>query len=80
MICCIIESVDLIYLIDCFFFVDNVIVVIDCLFVEVISGEVKVMIIKDVVIRKVFNFDSVSGIKFVLDCMKLIVKLIFLII
>lgn len=80
MICCIIESVDLIYLIDCFFFVDNVIVVIDCLFVEVISGEVKVMIIKDVVIRKVFNFDSVSGIKFFLDCMKLIVKLIFLII
>lgn len=77
-ICRTIESADLIHPIDCLFFADNVIVVTDCPSVEAISGEVKVMIIKDAATRKAFNFDSASGIKFVLDCMKSIAKLIFL--
>lgn len=77
-ICRTIESADLIHPIDCLFFADNVIVVTDCPSVEAISGEVKVMIIKDAATRKAFNFDSASGIKFLLDCMKSIAKLIFL--
>ena len=60
-ICHTIESADIFHPIDCLLFADNLIVVTDCLSAETMSGEVKVMVIKDAATRKQFSFDSSSG-------------------
>jgi len=61
-ICHTIESADIFHPIDCLLFADNLIVVTDCLSAEAMSGEVKVMVIKDAATRKQSSFDSSSGV------------------